>query len=73
MVIPHIGTELFCSVAGFLSLAQYFLLPEQHHEIYCSLHKCKGPEITEKGSETDVTLRQGNGLIVQADWLIKEV
>lgn len=32
-------------------VAQHFLLPAQHHEVYCSAHKRRGPEITEKGSE----------------------
>lgn len=58
--------ELFCTVtdeniiSSLWPVAQYFLLPGQHHEVDCSAYKRKGPEITEKGSETDVTLLQGN-------------
>lgn len=37
-------------------IARHFLLPAQHHEVYCSAHKRRGPEITEKGSETDVII-----------------
>lgn len=51
-------------------VAQHFLLPEQHHEVYCSAHKRRGPEITEKGSERASPFNRVAEMQSQSDMLV---